>query len=117
MSSKPATIDHYIAAAAPEARDILQQIRTTVTRLVPDASETISYRMPAFRRKRVFFCFAAFKNHIWIYPPVKGDRRLKLDREPYRGDKGNLRFPLSEPMPYDLISRVAKALWEESTTW
>lgn len=117
MPKKPETIDDYIACTAPEARDILRQIRATVSRLLPEASETISYRMPAFRRKRVFFYFAAFKNHIGVYPPVKGDDALRKDLEPYRGAKGNLRFPLSEPMPYDLISRAARALWEESTTW
>jgi uncharacterized protein YdhG (YjbR/CyaY superfamily) len=69
--------------------------------------------MPAFREGKVFIYFAAFKNHIGIYPPVSGDKKLEESLAPYRGPKGNLKFPLNEPMPIDLIKRVAKALHNE----
>ncbi len=78
--------------------------------VVPEAVETISYQMPAFRLKRIFFYFAAFKKHIGVYPPVSGDDDLMQALLPYRNDKGNLKFPLDQPMPYDLIGRVAEAL-------
>lgn len=106
-------IDGYIAAAPPEVQPVLKEIRRIVKATVPDAVETISYRMPAFRRGRIFLYFAAFKRHIGLYPPVKNDRALQQALLPYRGEKGNLKFPLDQPMPYDLIARVAAALARE----
>jgi uncharacterized protein YdhG (YjbR/CyaY superfamily) len=110
----PETIDEYIAQAPDEVRPILSKIRTTVHAAVSNSEEKISYRMPAFRKnKRVFFYFAAFQSHIGIYPPVGGDPKLKRDLEPYRGPKGNLKFPLDSPISMQLIRRVAKALAQE----
>lgn len=103
-------VDEYIASAAPEVRDVLERIRRTVNDAVPGATETISYRIPALRLGKVFLYFAAFKNHIGVYPPVRGDAKLEKELQRYRGEKGNLKFPLNEPMPYELIGRVAKAL-------
>jgi uncharacterized protein YdhG (YjbR/CyaY superfamily) len=94
---------------ASEARRRLKRIRAIVKRAVPDAEETVGYRMPAFRRGRIFMYYAAFKEHIGIYPPVK-DKALAKALLPYRAGKGNLRFPLDRPMPYPLIARIAKAL-------
>ena len=88
-------------------------IRRAVHAAVPGATETISYRMPAFRKGRVFFYFAVFKQHIGIYPPVRGDAALQRALARYRGPKGNLKFPLDEPMPIALIARVASALAAE----
>lgn len=106
----PADIDQYIEAASPEARPVLRKIRKLVAVAVPAATETISYRMPAFKTRRVFFFFAAFKKHIGVYPPVVNDRALMVELVPFANDKGNLSFPLSSPVPYRLIGRVAKAL-------
>lgn len=109
----PDPIDDYIAAAAPAAQPLLTRIRGVVREAVPDATECISYQMPALRARKVFFYFAAFKKHIGIYPPVKGSATLQKRLAPFRGPKGNLQFPLDEPMPYALIAQVAKALARE----
>lgn len=106
-------IDFYVAAAPAVARPLLAEIRRQVQRALPTATETISYRMPAFKLGKVFFYYAAFKEHIGIYPPVKEDQALVKVLQPYRNEKGNLRFPMDEPLPYDLIVRVAKALAKE----
>ena len=103
-------MEEYFEAAAPEARESLTEIRQIIERVAPDATPTISYQMPAFKRKRVFIYFAAFKSHIGIYPPVRADGALGADLLPYRGPKGNLRFPLDQEMPYALIERVVDAL-------
>ena len=113
MAKKFTTIDEYIASCEPEVRGILRSIRNVVRDLVPSAHETISYRIPAFKQDKVFFYFAAFKKHIGVYPPVKRDRQLLRQLKRYRGEKGNLRFPLSEPMPLELIGRIARALARE----
>lgn len=106
-------VEAYIAAAAPKARMVLKKVRAVVKRVVPEATETISYRIPALRLGRVFFYYAAFKKHIGIFPPVRSDKKLVKELEPYRGPKGNLQFQLDEPMPYELIGRVAAALAKE----
>lgn len=103
----------YFENAAPEARPRLASIQAKIESLIPSATRCISYKMPAFRGKRVFFYFAAFKKHIGVYPPVMGDAALIAELAPYRGEKGNLSFPLNEPLPLDLIGRVALALHRE----
>lgn len=115
-STRVTTIDAYITAAAPDVRPILDKIRTTIREAVPGAEETIGYQMPAFRRGRIFIYFAAFKKHIGVYPPLSGDEALAAELLPYRGEKGNLKFPLNQPIPYDLIERVAVQLAEEYAT-
>lgn len=104
-----ASVDEYIDAADPKVREILRTIRKAVSAAVPDAAECISYQMPALRQRKVFFYFAAFKKHVGVYPPVQ-DQTLAVELARYRGPKGNLQFPLNEPVPYALISRVAQSL-------
>ena len=106
--TSPATIDEYKAGFPPEIQEILEAIRDVVRRAAPEAEETISYRIPAFRQNGVLVYFAAFTHHIGLYPPVKGDAKLEQAVAPYAGDKGNLRFPLSRPIPFDLIERIVR---------
>ncbi len=103
-----ATIDSYIAAARPAVRPILRKLRRTIRAAAPDAEELISYRMPAFRMKRILVYFAAFEHHIGLYPPVKGDKALERAAKRWMGPKGNLQFPLDEPIPYDLVKRIVR---------
>lgn len=105
--------DEYFANATPEVRPLLRAIQAKIESLLPDVSRCISYNLPAFRGKRVFFYFAAFKNHIGIYPPVTQDAALIQALAPYRGEKGNLSFPLAQELPLELIGRVAIALHRE----
>ena len=104
----PKDIDEYIAASPPEVRSILEKIRTTIAAAAPGAQELISYRMPAFRLHRVLVYFAAFKAHIGLYPPVSGDAELEKALSPFTGPKGNLKFPLNQPIPYPLIRRIVR---------
>lgn len=104
----PRDIDEYIASFSPEVQTILEKIRSTIRRAAPDAQETISYKIPAFTLNGIVVYFAAFKKHIGLYPPVKGDAKLQKAISPYAGEKGNLQFPLDQPMPYRLIERIVK---------
>ena len=104
----PQTIDDYIAASVPDVQTVLKKIRSTIQKAAPGAAETISYRIPAFTQNGIVVYFAAFKNHIGLYPPVTGDARLVKAASPYAGEKGNLRFPLDQPIPYSLIGKIAK---------
>jgi uncharacterized protein YdhG (YjbR/CyaY superfamily) len=111
------TIDEYIAILPPDVQRILKKIRSTIRKVVPQAKERISYRMPTFTQDGDIIYFAAFKNHIGIFPPVRGDGKLRKDLSQYRGPKGNLKFPLDEPIPYELIARVAKSRMKEHGEW
>ena len=106
--SKPTNIDEYIAGFSPEVQEILERIRATIRDAAPGAQETISYRIPAFTQNGVLVYFAAFKRHIGLYPPVRGDAKLEKAVSRYAGEKGNLQFPLEQPMPYALIKRIVK---------
>ncbi len=111
MSTRGATpenIDEYIASFSPEVQAILERIRSTIRQAAPEAQETISYSMPAFRLNGILVYFAAFKKHIGLYPPVRGDARLEKSISTYAGVKGNLQFPLDRPIPYGLIERIVK---------
>ncbi len=106
--SPPRNIDAYIASFSPEVQSILERIRLTIREAAPEAEEKISYQMPTFALMGNLVHFAAFKKHIGLYPPVMGDEELNAAIARYRGEKGNLRFPLDEPIPYTLISRIVK---------
>jgi uncharacterized protein YdhG (YjbR/CyaY superfamily) len=104
-------VEQYILESPEQAQPILRTIRAMARDQHPDAVETISYKLPAFKKGRVFLYFAAFKQHIGIYPPVEKPASLVKKLEPYRGPKGNLQFPYNKDMPYDLIGQVIDALY------
>ena len=114
QKTQATTIDDYIAAASPEVQGILQKIRATIQKAAPAATEKISYRMPSFVLNGSLVYFAAFKNHIGFYPPVRSDPKLVKDASIYAGEKGNLRFPLDQPIPYALITRLVKTRVKEN---
>ncbi len=107
------SMDDYFASVPTETKSVLEEIRKVIKTTVPEATETISYQLPAFKHNKVFIFFAAFKKHIGIYPPVKDDSSLKKMLAPYANEKGNLKFPLNQPIPYELIRRVAIALSQQ----
>jgi uncharacterized protein YdhG (YjbR/CyaY superfamily) len=113
MADTPADIDAAIAKASPQAQPILREIRRRVQARLPQATEVIAYQMPAFKLKKVFFYFSAFKKHIGIYPPLNADSPLRDALAPYANAKGNLAFPLDQPVPFALIEALALALAQQ----
>ncbi len=105
---KPKDIDSYISKFPADVQAILQKVRETIRQASPEAKETISYMMPAFKQHGILVYFAAWKKHIGLYPPISGDKALEKAIARYAGPKGNLQFPLDEPIPYDLIERIVK---------
>jgi uncharacterized protein YdhG (YjbR/CyaY superfamily) len=108
----PKSVDAYIASSPPDVRPILKAIRTTVRNAAPRAEERISYGMPAYFLGEVLVYFAAFKRHIGFYPPVR-EKSLRPLTASYAGPKGNLQFPLSEPIPHALITKIVEARVKE----
>jgi uncharacterized protein YdhG (YjbR/CyaY superfamily) len=107
-SQKPKDIDSYISQFPADVQAILEKVRATIHHAAPEAKETISYLMPAFRQHGILVYFAAWKKHIGMYPPISGDKTLEKAIARYAGPKGNLHFPLDEPIPYLLIERIVK---------
>jgi len=101
-------VDEYIAGFPPGVRGILEKIRTTIKKAAPDAEETISYQMPTFTLKGILVHFAAFKKHTGFYPTPSGIEKFKKELSVYEGGKGSVRFPLDQPIPFALISRIVK---------
>src|SRR5215469_16874 len=101
-------IDGYISQFPPDVQAILQKVRTTISGAAPEAKEAISYLMPAFKQHGILVYFAAWKKHIGLYPPISADKALEKAIARYAGPKGNLQFPLDEPMPLELIKRIVK---------
>lgn len=107
-TQKPTDIDGYISQFPADVRAVLQEVRETIRHAAPDAKEVISYRMPALKLNGILVYFAAWKNHIGLYPPISGDKAIEKAVARYAGPKGNLQFPLGEPIPFDLIERIVR---------
>ena len=99
-------IDDYIAGFPQEVQQKLQKIRETIRDAAPDAVEKISYQMPTFALEGNLVHFAAFKHHIGFYPAPRGIEAFQEELSAYEGGKGSVKFPLDEPIPYDLIRRI-----------
>ena len=109
MKSKVAAdIDEYIAGFPKDVQQILQKIRAAIAKAVPDAEEAIKYAIPTFvRNGKNLVHFAAYKNHIGVYP---APRSLPKELAGHQTGKGTLQFPLDEKIPYDAIAKVATLL-------
>ena len=114
---RPDSHEAYLASVDSAVRPRLVAIQARVEALLPQAQRCIGYSMPAFRTApggRIFFYFAAFKKHVGIYPPLRQDvalaEGLAESMAPYRGEKGNLSFAHTQPLPIELIGQVALAL-------
>ncbi|MCA9735932.1 MAG: DUF1801 domain-containing protein [Saprospiraceae bacterium] len=107
---KADNIDQYIALFSPEVQKRLSEIREMVHEQVPGVEETIKYNMPTFFLQGNLLHFAAYKNHIAMYPAPGGDSALAKEIEPYIKGKSTLQFPLKNDLPYDLIRKIIIAL-------
>lgn len=105
-SATPQTVDEYIMGFPPEIQTILQMIRTIILEVIPEAEEVISYQMPTYKLSGNLVHFAAFKNHIGLYPAPSGVAAFQEELAPYKHAKGSIRFPLDQPIPYDLIKEI-----------
>lgn len=102
------SIDEYIATFPKDIQDKLEALRATIRAAAPEAEEKISYQMPTFFLKGNLVHFAAFKNHIGFYPAPRGIEEFKGELSMYKGAKGSVQFPLDQPLPLDLVSRIVR---------
>ena len=101
-------IDSYIKSYPEHIQAILSEIRLTIRKAAPEATEAIKYQIPTFVLKKNLVHFAAFKNHIGFYPAPAAIEKFKNKLTDYTFSKGAIQFPLDRAIPYDLISEIVK---------
>jgi uncharacterized protein YdhG (YjbR/CyaY superfamily) len=112
-TEKFSSIDAYHAAFPEEVQEKLQELRATITRVIPEAAEVISYNIPAFKMHGIVVYYAAFKKHISLYPVPRG-KEWQKDFEAYEtSGRGTIQFPLDKPLPVQLIRKIVKYRAEE----
>jgi uncharacterized protein YdhG (YjbR/CyaY superfamily) len=102
------SIDEYIATFPEDIQALLEAVRATIKTSAPDAEERISYQMPTFVLHGNVVHFAALKNHIGLYPTSSGIEAFKDELSSYEGTKGSVKFPFSQPLPMELISKIVQ---------
>lgn len=108
------SIDEYVKCFPLEVQKKLEELRAAIKRMVPDAKEKISYQMPTFDLNGNLVHFAAHKSHIGFYPGPSGIAAFEQELKAYKHAKGSVQFPLDEPLPMELISRIVKYRVEEN---
>ncbi len=101
-------IDQYIASFPKDIQKILEEIRATIRKAAPEAKEAIKYAIPTFVQNGNLVHFAAFKNHIGLYPAPRALEEFKKELSAYEGSKGTVKFPLDSPIPFPLIRKIVK---------
>ena len=108
-------LEEYINSFPKEIQELLEQIRKTIRQASPEADESISYGMPAYKTNgKPLVYFATFKNHIGFYATPTGHKEFKDELAKYKQGKGSIQFPLDKPLPLDLIERITKFRVEEN---
>jgi uncharacterized protein YdhG (YjbR/CyaY superfamily) len=113
--NKFTTVDQYITTFPKEVQVILEKVRQTIKKAVPDAEETIGYQMPSYKLNGTYLVhFAAWKSHIGFYATPSGHEAFRKELSQYKSAKGSVQFPLDEPIPYDLIKKIVIFRKEEN---
>lgn len=112
--NKATTIDEYISSFPKSTQVLLEQIRMAISKAVPEASEKISYQMPAFTLAGNLVHFAAYKHHTGFYPGAGAIIEFNKELSAYELSKGTVRFPLDKPLPLELIAKITQYLAQEN---
>jgi uncharacterized protein YdhG (YjbR/CyaY superfamily) len=105
---KPASVDAYIKSFPPGTRAMLTTLRQTIRQAAPDAEECIAYDMPAYKQGGALVYFAGYAKHVGFYPTGTGIKAFEAELSPYTWSKGAVQFPLDEPLPLDLVTRMVR---------
>ena len=106
----PKTVDEYMARVPEPARSTLNKVRAAIRSAVPpETEETISYGIPAFKRKKVLVWFAAFSDHCSLFPTAAVIEAFKSELEDFAISKGTIHFPVDKPLPAALVKKMVKA--------
>jgi uncharacterized protein YdhG (YjbR/CyaY superfamily) len=109
-AAPPKTVEEYIARVSDPGRAELEKLRATIRSVVPkDATEVISYRIPAFKAERILVWYAAFSDHCSLFPTAAVIEQFKDELKSFRTSKGTIHFPLDKPLPVALIKKIVRA--------
>jgi len=110
-------MDEYISSYPNSIAEILQQMRLAIRKAAPKAQEGIGYNIPMFSQDGYLVYFAAFKDHISLYPTMSGIRAFEKELSPYLGKKtkGTVQFPIDKKIPLDLVKKIVKFRVKENT--
>lgn len=106
--TNPANIDQYIAAFPENIRGLLEQMRATIKKAAPEAEEAMKYGIPTFILNGNLVHFGGFKHHIGFYPAPSGIEAFQQELSVYKGAKGSIQFPIDQPLPLELITRIVQ---------
>lgn len=109
------SIDEYIASFPKNIQKILQQLRQVIRDAAPEAKEAISYKIPTFKLNGNLVHFAAFSDHISFFPTSSGVEAFQHKLHSYKTSKGTIRFPINEPIPFDLIREIVRFRVKENS--
>ncbi|MDP4269963.1 MAG: DUF1801 domain-containing protein [Bacteroidota bacterium] len=104
----PSNIDEYIATFPDTIQELLNQMRAAIREAAPEATEKISYQMPAFAQQGILVYFAAFSKHIGFYPTSSAMEAFSEELSVYKSGKGSVQFPIHQPLPLDLVKRMVR---------
>jgi uncharacterized protein YdhG (YjbR/CyaY superfamily) len=112
----PTSVENYLAALPEGSRAALEKLRTTIKAVAPEATETISYQMPAFKdHGRILVYYAAFKDHYSLFPASTAVMEALGDElKPHFSGKGTIRFDADKPLPVALVKKIVRARLEEN---
>jgi len=106
----PKNVEEYLARVPKPARSTFSKLRAAIRSAVPpEATEIISYGIPAFKRKRVLVWFAAFSNHCSLFPTAAVIEVFKNELQAFSTSKGTIHFPTDKPLPTPLIKKLVRA--------
>ena len=108
------TIDEYISTFPQDIQAVLEQVRQAIQKAAPEATETISYGIPAFdlNGKHLVF-FAGWKHHLSLYPIPAGDEAFQQELSHYKRARGTIQFLFEKPLPYDFVEKIVTLLMME----
>lgn len=109
------SVDAYIAAQPAVNQVLLRSLRNTIRKAAPDATEWISYQMPAYKLHGILVYFAGYKNHIGFYPTGSAISTFLLELSAYKTSKGMIQFPLDKKLPLQLIKKIVLHRVQENT--
>jgi uncharacterized protein YdhG (YjbR/CyaY superfamily) len=116
MRTEYKNVEEYLNQFPDYIREKLELVRATIKKAAPDAEEVISYGMPGYKlNKKPLVYFAGYNTHIGFYATPTGHSKFAGELSQYRQGKGSVQFPLNQPLPLELISRITRFRMEENT--
>lgn len=106
LKAKITNVEEYISTFPKEVQKVLKELRKTIKKAAPEAEEVMSYGMPALKLKGMLVYYAAWKEHIGFYALPSGNAAFKKELSRYESGKGSVKFPLDQPMPLNLITKI-----------